>query len=148
VKSKLIHKQAGERVFALIFEIGEDPMQDLLEFARQQNLAASHFTGIGAFSEATLAYFDWQRKDYLDIPVREQVEVLVLTGDITLEKREPKVHAHVVLGNRDGSAHGGHLRWARVRPTLEIVLTESSAHLRRRMDPASGLALIDLDASQ
>jgi hypothetical protein len=29
-----------------------------------------------------------------------------------------------------------------VRPTLEIVLSESPAHLRKRFDPTSGLALI------
>jgi predicted DNA-binding protein with PD1-like motif len=32
---------------------------------------------------------------------------------------------------------------ARVRPTLEITLVESPVHLRRRSDPASGVALID-----
>jgi uncharacterized protein len=33
-----------------------------------------------------------------------------------------------------------------VRPTLEVVLVETPAHLRRRLDPATGLALIDLQA--
>ena len=55
---------------------------------------------------------------------------------------KPKVHAHVVVGERDGSAHGGHLLEARVRPTPEVVLTESPAYLVREHDPQSGLALI------
>jgi hypothetical protein len=29
-----------------------------------------------------------------------------------------------------------------VRPTLEVIVTESPAHLRKRLDPGSGLALI------
>jgi predicted DNA-binding protein with PD1-like motif len=33
---------------------------------------------------------------------------------------------------------------AEVRPTLEVVLTESPGHLRRVFDPSSGLALIRL----
>ena len=37
---------------------------------------------------------------------------------------------------------GGHLLEAHVRPTLEVLLTESPAHLRRRHDPESGLSLI------
>lgn len=147
MKSKLIHQAAGERTFVLIFETDDDPMAGLLDFARGQNVGAGHFTGIGAFRDATLAYFDWESKDYLDIPIREQVEVLSLAGDIALEDRRPKVHAHVVVGKRDGSAHGGHLKSARVRPTLEVVLVECPAHLRRRMDPVSRLALIDLSAS-
>lgn len=63
-------------------------------------------------------------------------------GDIAVEDGKKKVHAHVVLGRRDGSAWGGHLLAAKVRPTLEVVLTESPSYLRRVHDPESGLALI------
>jgi predicted DNA-binding protein with PD1-like motif len=49
-----------------------------------------------------------------------------------------------VLGKADGTAHGGHLLRAHVRPTLEVIVTESPAHLRRRSDPETGLALIQL----
>jgi hypothetical protein len=31
-----------------------------------------------------------------------------------------------------------------VRPTLEVVVTETPAHLRKRVDAETGLALIDL----
>ena len=51
-------------------------------------------------------------------------------------------NAHVVVGRRDGSAIGGHLVQAWVRPTRELVLTEAPAHLRKQIDPESGLALI------
>jgi len=78
--------------------------------------------------------------------VREQVEVLTLAGDIALEKGDPKVHAHVVVGKADGSAHGGHVLSARVWPTLELVLTESPRALAKRSDPETGLALIDIGA--
>jgi hypothetical protein len=107
-------------------------------------LSAAEFTGIGAFSAAVLGYFDWQRKDYTRIPVDEQVEVLSLTGNIALADGEPKLHPHVVVGKADGSAHGGHLLEAHVRPTLELIVTESPAHLQRRSDPETGLALIRL----
>ena len=59
---------------------------------------------------------------------------------------QPKVHAHAVLGRRDGSTVGGHLLDARVRPTLEVLLTESPDYLRRGCDPRSGIALIRVDA--
>jgi len=79
--------------------------------------------------------------------VREQVEVLSLIGDVALDGGQPKIHAHVVVGKRDGSAHGGHLLTARVRPTLEVMLVESPARLARVYDPDSGLALIAIDPS-
>jgi predicted DNA-binding protein with PD1-like motif len=106
-------------------------------------LAASHFTAIGAFRDATLAYFDWEKKEYKKNPVREQVEVVSLIGDVALaEDGSPKVHAHAVLGRADGTALGGHLMEAHVRPTLEVTLIETPQPLRRRHDPESGLALI------
>ena len=36
----------------------------------------------------------------------------------------------------------GHLGEAHVRPTLEVIITESPAHLHRVKDPVTGLALI------
>jgi Plants and Prokaryotes Conserved (PCC) domain len=74
----------------------------------------------------------------------EQVELLSLIGDVAVKDGEPQVHAHAVVGKRDGTAHGGHLLQARVRPTCELVLTESPAHLRKEFDPVAGIALIKL----
>jgi predicted DNA-binding protein with PD1-like motif len=99
---------------------------------------------MGALSDAVLGYFDWQQKDYKRIPIDEQVEVLNLTGNIALADGEPKLHPHIVLGKADGTACGGHLLEAHVRPTLEVIITESPAHLQRRSDPETGLALIRL----
>lgn len=147
MRSKLLHEDRGERIFAVIFDTGEDPVEGLTRFAEAHNLTASGFTAIGAFSEAVLGYFDWEKKDYERIPVTEQVEVLSLVGDIAIQDdNQKKVHAHVVLGRRDGAACGGHLLSAKVRPTLEVILTESPAHLRRVHDRESGLALIRIGA--
>ncbi len=72
----------------------------------------------------------------------EQVELLSLIGDVALKDGQPQVHAQVVVGRSDGTAHGGHLLEARVRPTCELILTESPAHLQKQLDPETGLALI------
>lgn len=145
MKSKLIDGGA-QKTWAVVFEAGDEAMGGLTRFAREQGLAASQITAIGAFREATLGYFDIGKKDYEKIPVREQVEVLSLIGDVALEQGAPKLHLHAVLGRRDGSTVGGHLLEAHVRPTLEVILTESPAHLHRRFDPSCGLALIDASA--
>ena len=135
---------AEQKTYALIFDKGDEVVTELLAFAKAHDLGAAHFTAIGAFSRATLGYFDRERKDYTKIPVAEQVEVLSLVGDVAQQEGEPKIHAHVVVGKRDGTAHGGHLLEARVWPTLELILTESPRTLARRSDRESGLALIDL----
>jgi predicted DNA-binding protein with PD1-like motif len=144
VRSKLLQRN-DDTSYVLVFETGDDVMAGLIGFAKEQQLEGSDFTAIGAFSRVVLGYFDVARKTYKKIPVEEQVEVLTLLGNITREEDgEPKVHAHVVVGLADGTTRGGHLLEARVRPTLELVLTESPVELRRRFNPAAGLALIDL----
>jgi predicted DNA-binding protein with PD1-like motif len=145
MQSRLISEQAGEQTFVLVFDLGDEAMQELREFAREHGLSAARFSGIGAFSRVVLGYFDWQEKDYQPIRVDEQVEVLALVGDVALDDGDSAVHAHVVVAGADGAARGGHLLEGHVRPTLEIVLTESPAHLRKRYDPESGLTLIALD---
>ena len=143
MKTKML-ANAQEKSFAIVLEAEDEAIASLLSFAKENRLAAAHFTGIGAFSHVVLGYFDWEKKDYIRIAVNEQVEVVSLLGDIALERAEPKVHVHTVIGKRDGTAMGGHLLEAIVRPTLEIVVTESPAHLRREFDSDSGLALIKL----
>ena len=143
MKSKILTEK-GERTYAVVFDTGDEPVSMLTRFAEQERLHAARFTAIGAFRELVVGYFDWEKKDYVRIPIREQVEVLALVGDIAVSEGKPKLHAHVVVGKRDGSAHGGHLLEARVRPTLEVLLTESPRHLVRKHDAESGLALIDL----
>ena len=129
--------------YAVIFETGDEVAQGLASFAREHRLRASHFTAIGGFQDVTLGYFDWTKKDYQRIPIQEQVEVLSLLGDIALDRGEPKVHAHVIVGKSDGTAHGGHLLEAHVRPTLEVVVVESAGEMQKSYDPLSKLSLID-----
>ena len=145
MRSRLL-SATGERTFILVFATGDEVTEGLLSFARENDVTAGHFTAIGAFSDVTLAYFDWETKEYEQIPIEEQVELLSLVGDIALRDGQPQLHAHAVVGKRDGAAYGGHLIQAHVRPTLEVVLSESPEHLRRRIDPHTGLALIDVRA--
>jgi predicted DNA-binding protein with PD1-like motif len=143
MKAALLHEHAGFRTFALVLATGDEAVNAIGSFAVERRLRATQFTAIGALSRVVVAYFDWPAREYRNIAIDEQVEVLSLIGDIALDHGKPKVHAHVVIGKADATAHGGHLIEAHVRPTLEIVLTEMPQHLERRFDPASGLNLID-----
>jgi predicted DNA-binding protein with PD1-like motif len=136
------------RTHILVLDRGEEVMTTIARFADEQGVQTASFTAIGAFESALVAYFDAEQDRYLDIPVDEQVEVLSLTGNLARSATgRPLLHAHAVLARRDGSARGGHLKRALVRPTLEVVLIQTPAKLVRHYDESSGLALIDLDAA-
>ena len=145
MRSRLINT-GPQRTFVVVLGSGDEAFGSLRRFIGEQGLSAAQITAIGALSSAVLGYFDWDRKEYTRIPVKEQVEVVSLVGDVALDpKGEPSLHAHVVLGRFDGSTLGAHLLEAQVRPPLEVMINESPAHLRKRKDRESGLALIDLD---
>jgi uncharacterized protein len=145
MKAKLIHENDRLRKFAVVLDTGDEIMACLQRFAETESLSAAQVSALGAFSEAMLAFFDWETKEYLDIPVREQNEVASLTGDIARDKDgKPSLHLHAVLGKRDGSTLSGHLVGGVVRPTLEVIVTESPVHLHRLKDEETGLALIRL----
>jgi uncharacterized protein len=134
------------KTFILVFKAGDELAEGLLRFAKEQNLSAASFKAVGALSSVRLGWFSWESKRYEpSVTLDEQVELLSLIGDVAQKDGEPVVHAHAVIGKKDGTAHGGHLLKAYIRPTCEVVLIESPAHLQKFIDPDSGLALIDAE---
>jgi uncharacterized protein len=144
VKIRQLDDADGRRTFVLVCDRGDNPVEALTDAAKRYDLRAASLTGIGAFAAVTLGFFDHARRDYRRRVIREQVEVVSLIGNIALDRGEPRVHAHIVVGRADGEALGGHLLGGTVEPTLEVTLVEAPAALRRRTDPSTGLALIDL----
>lgn len=141
--SKLLSNDS-DRVFMLVIDPGEEAFGVIKDFAIGHDISAASVSAIGAFERATLAFFDLASQTYDDIPVDDQSEVLSLIGDITLdEKGTPNPHLHAVLGLSDGRTRGGHFVKGYVRPTLEVIVRETPAELRRRYRPEFGIALID-----
>ena len=117
----------------------------LTGFAKEQSLSAASFKAIGALQSVKLGWYNPETKKYATaIEFAEQVELLSLVGDVAQQDGKPIVHAHMIVGRSDGSTAGGHLLSAIVRPTCEVFLTESPAHLSKEFDPESGLVLIKL----
>jgi predicted DNA-binding protein with PD1-like motif len=146
MRSKVVWQEAGARTIVLVLDPGEEAFRTISDFAATQAIEAASLTALGAFSAAKVGWFDFAKNVYDPIAVDEQCEALSLIGDIARgDDGKPSLHVHAVLGLRDGSTRGGHLLEATVKPTLEVTLVETPAHLRRRKRPELGIALIDLD---
>jgi predicted DNA-binding protein with PD1-like motif len=143
MRSKLLNADPPI-TYAVVLDTGDEVIGELGKFVREQEVEAASLTAIGAFRRAVLGYFQWETKEYRKIPVDEQVEVLSLLGDVAVGDQGPTLHLHAVLGKADGSVVGGHLIEAYVRPTLEVILIQPPSYLRKRKDPETGLALIDI----
>ncbi|EEF59161.1 PPC domain-containing DNA-binding protein [Pedosphaera parvula] len=138
-----LSEENGKAEYAVIFGKGDEVLSGLQEFAESHHVTSAHFTAIGALSEATLAWFDPQRKMYRKVPINGQVEVLSMVGDIALYKGKPAIHTHMVVGFSDGTTRGGHVLNAQVFPTLEVMVTVDPKAMHKRLDPETDLTLID-----
>jgi uncharacterized protein len=147
VKAKVVG-DADVVTYVVVCDPGDEAVSALTQFARSEQLEAAQITAVGAFEHATVGWFDRAAKDYRRIGVNEQCEVLSLLGDVASGEDGPILHVHVVLGLADGTTRGGHLLEGRVFPTLEVIVTETPAQLRKVLRPDIGVALIDLDQSE
>jgi uncharacterized protein len=147
MKSKVV-EDADVVTYVVVCDPGDEAVGALNQFARSEDLEAAQITAVGGFERAIVGWFDPATKQYRRIPVDEQCELLSLVGDVAVGPDGPVLHAHVTLGLSDGGTRGGHLLEGRVYPTLEAVVTETPAQLRKVIRPDVGIPLIDLDQSQ
>jgi predicted DNA-binding protein with PD1-like motif len=144
MKSTRIAGDGGAETRIVILDSGEEAFAALTKFANDAGITAASLTAIGAFERATVGWFDIDRKTYKEIEVSQQCEVLSAIGDVAVgDDGKASLHVHVVLGLSDGTTRGGHLLNGKVLPTLEVVLTDTPTHLRRKKKPDIGIALID-----
>ena len=149
MKSTKIASDAGAETRVVILESGEEAFEALTKFANDAGITAASLAAIGAFENATVGWFDFEKKTYKKIEVAQQCEVLSAIGDVAMgDDGKASLHVHVVLGLSDGTTRGGHLLEGKVRPTLEVVMTDTPAKLRRKKRADIGIALIDLDAKR
>jgi predicted DNA-binding protein with PD1-like motif len=143
MKSKKIADDAGSETRIVVLDSGEEAFAALTKFANEVGITAASLTAIGAFEKATIGWFDFDKKTYKKIAIDQQCEVLSAIGDVAVgDDGKASLHVHVVLGLSDGTTRGGHLVAGMVRPTLEVVLTDTPTHLRRKKNADIGIALI------
>jgi predicted DNA-binding protein with PD1-like motif len=136
------HSFTAHRDHLLVLDPDDEFVASLTDFAKKNRIEGGSFSAIGAFQQATIAYWNRETKEYEKIEVAEQVEVVALSGSIARSSDDVKIHAHAVLSRRDGSTIGGHLMRGVVFPTLEIFVVDYGTKLTRRKDEKTGLWLL------
>jgi Plants and Prokaryotes Conserved (PCC) domain len=63
MKTKLIN-DGPQKTYVLVLDKGDEAVSSIEDFARKNGIAAAQITGIGAFSDAVLGFFDWETKNY------------------------------------------------------------------------------------
>jgi len=130
--------------YQLRFMPGDKVIAALLDFCRSEGIGYAFLSGLGAVSSVDLAYFNDGTREYEVHPISEQLEVIGLTGNITIKDGAPFAHVHAVFGDKSLSVRGGHVMEMTVKPNLEIWLTRGTEEVVRLPDDESGLSLMSL----
>ncbi len=121
---------------------GCDLLKELTNICKDMGIINGKLEGIGALSQATIGYYDQVKKEYVWKKINKPMEVLSLKGNISLKDDSPFVHAHVVLGGRDGDTLGGHLGEESLVFAFEyIIIPFSGGNFNRKFDEDTGLFL-------
>lgn len=130
--------------YFLRLERGEKIIESLRKFCAENNISAGYFSGIGALDEAELAHYIVKNKKYTYESFRQPLEIINMTGNVTIMNKEIYLHCHITLSDVNMDAIGGHLKEGIVSATCEIVLVKLDAAVERKYDEVTGLNLIDL----
>jgi predicted DNA-binding protein with PD1-like motif len=145
VKVKLISGDGPTKTYVLVFAKGDEVMSGLKEFAVKYHVTSAHFNAIGDASSVKFGWYDISKKMFKVLRIDEFAEITSLVGDITLYNNNPVVHAHISMATQDGIVHGGHLFEAFISPTLQLMMTIEPASLFKKLDPETGILVIDPD---
>jgi predicted DNA-binding protein with PD1-like motif len=133
--------------FAVVCRL--DPGQDLIEgikkAAGKHKVKSGSFNAIGVLRPARVGYLDKSTMTYKAIEFSEHVELLSCMGLITQKDGGIDVHAHLVVADKDGNAHGGHaLDGCRVDVTCELVINAFDQAVNKKLVPGTDRYLLDV----
>lgn len=141
MKTKLINP--GNYLVRL--DLNEEITESLTHFLKNEGIQFGAIRGIGAARDVELGYLDMNTKQYLRKPIADELEILSLSGNITVKEGNPFLHMHGVFSDREFRVHGGHFFRGIISCTGEFTLTlTGKSNISRRARPDLGFFEIDI----
>ncbi len=120
-------------------------MEALEKFMQENELPGAWLSGLGGALEATLGFYDLEKKEYQWQTFEGLREVASLTGNIAFDETgKPVFHLHGVFSDQKYQTIGGHVKDLVAGATLELFVHRTYKPLHRKPDPETGLSLLDI----
>lgn len=137
---ELIHKEENRHI--LRFDPGEELLSSIQDFCTKNGIKNAWIDGVGSSGKLTLAYYDLEEQEYKKKEYSERLEIIKISGNISIKEGETFCHAHGTFGRPDMSTIGGHVSECIISATAEIDLRSYSGTVKREYDKETGLHLI------
>jgi predicted DNA-binding protein with PD1-like motif len=119
-----------------------DLLEELTDICRNHGVTLGRIEGLGAVQKACFSYFDQETREYKPVSVDKPLEILKLTGNVSLRDNVPFVHVHVTLADSEGRTYGGHLAPGSIIFACECIIEAFDGPVfKRDFDQATGLFL-------
>jgi len=130
------------RAFMFSIGKGEDLLQAVQHFCHHHQVRCGLITAIGGVERATFGVYDQKAKKYVKINLEKELEILSLSGNVSLFDDKPMVHAHIMFSDSEGKAYGGHLMGGTKVFSLEVFIQELTGDPKvRKLDKVTQLPL-------
>lgn len=130
-----------ENKYIVRIDRGEEILETLKNFCKDNNITLGSVQGIGAVNKATVGVFNTEKKEYHSTTVTGVYEITSLLGNISTMNGETYLHLHITLANDKYEVCGGHLNAAFVSATCEIVIDSINGSVDREHSDEVGLNL-------
>jgi len=131
-----------DKGYIIRLSTGENIIDTLTKFCEEKNIHSGVFNGIGAIDNPELGYYYLDRKEYKWQKIEKMLEIVSLTGNISLVENKPFLHVHAVVSDDEFATYGGHLKEGKVGASCEIYLTNFGIDIEREFDEETGLKLL------
>ena len=122
--------------------LGADLYEGLMEIVKREDIRLGRIQAIGATTHAIVAYYDQNLRKYLPLEFSGGMEILSCNGNVSIRDGKPFLHAHILLGDREGNVFGGHLLPGTKVFACEAIIEEFEGdELVRERDDQTGLYL-------
>lgn len=134
-----------KRLFMGRLAYGDDLLNSLTAFVQEKGIRTGRVQMIGALQKAIVGFYDHKAGKYINCEFEKPMEVLNLTGNVSIKDGQPFIHAHVTLGDEKGQSFGGHLMEGTIVFAAEFIVEEFEGEdLIRKPDETTGLTLWEL----
>lgn len=101
---------------------GDDIQENVKLISEKENVKLGHVNALGNARYVTLNSYDQNVKQFFPNTFEGHYEIAHLNGTINTQNGKHYSHLHIVIGDMEGRAYGGHLSKAVVGTTLEMFI--------------------------
>jgi uncharacterized protein len=140
----MIYSKLSTERWAIRLEDGDDILLSLRKFVESKGIKAGLLEGIGSLKKVRLGYYDFETRKYSWQTFEEDMEILNLTGNVSIKDATYLPHVHVSLGRKDFSVLGGHLDEGSEANMVEVFVRKLPGELVKAHDEKIGLNVLQL----